>query len=335
MKNAGKPTIGCGLLQEWRFSSPIWVRQPIDSCRSAAPPASPVASRCRSQQIAHPNEVVGRHREGHIPIHLREGNSQRAIAKKLGVHRDTVRRVWDECVPRRYSRPRRPSRLDSFVEHLKARLTAYPGMCATRLYREIRQQGFTAGYEVVKRWCRRWRREERAGQATVRFETPPGLQAQADRGESRNFRFSSGEVVTRASSPWCWRSQAALRGVPAAGDTGVAAVGPHAGLRLLPGRAAAHPLRQSQAAREATAARPGMAGTALGVRIPLRLPSPGVLAGAPADQGQGRERGRRVRNADATLSAGRTNPAKHWDRGWHGACGRTTKRTVRSEDRVE
>jgi transposase len=70
-------------------------------------------------------------------------------------------------------------------------------MCATRLYREIREQGFTAGYEVVKRWCRRWRREERAGQATVRFETPPGLQAQADRGESRNLRFSSGEVVTR------------------------------------------------------------------------------------------------------------------------------------------
>src|SRR5262249_22817699 len=44
---------------------------------------------------------------------------------------------------------------------------------------------------------RSWRRDDGAGRGTVRFETPPGLQAQADRGESREVHFATGEVVTR------------------------------------------------------------------------------------------------------------------------------------------
>ena len=126
-----------------------------------------------------------------------QGHSQRAVAKLLGVHRDTVRRVWNESEPRRYRRAPRPTKLDGFKEHLESRLRSHPGLRATRLYREIRERGFTGGYEMVKRWCRAWRREERARQGTVRFETPPGLQAQADWGESREVRFAAGLVATR------------------------------------------------------------------------------------------------------------------------------------------
>lgn len=132
-----------------------------------------------------------------IKVLKAQGYSQRAVAKMMGVHRDTVRRVWDEGAPRRYQRDPRPSKLDEFKEHLRSRLGSHPGLRATRLYREIRGQGFAGGYETVKRWCRAWRREKRSREGTVRFETSPGLQAQADWGESREVGFGTGEVVTR------------------------------------------------------------------------------------------------------------------------------------------
>jgi len=132
-----------------------------------------------------------------IKVLKAQGYSQRAVARMMRVHRDTVRRVWDEGEPRKYRRGPRPSKLDSFNEHLLARLGSHPGLRATRLYREIRGRGFAGGYETVKRWCRSWRREQRAREGTVRFETAPGLQAQADWGESREVRFATGEIVTR------------------------------------------------------------------------------------------------------------------------------------------
>lgn len=132
-----------------------------------------------------------------IKVLKAQGYSQRAVAKMMGVHRDTVRRVWDEGEPRKYRREARSSKLDDFKEHLLARLGSHPGLRATRLYREVRGRGFAGGYETVKRWCRSWRREQRARQGTVRFETAPGLQGQADWGETREVRFATGEVVKR------------------------------------------------------------------------------------------------------------------------------------------
>jgi transposase len=132
-----------------------------------------------------------------IKVLKAQGYSQRAVATMLGVHRDTVRRAWAEAQPRRYQRPPRPSKLDPYRAHLESRLRAYPGLRATRLFREIREQGYAGVYEGVKRWCRAWRKEERARQGTVRYETEPGLQAQADWGESRTVRFASGPVLTR------------------------------------------------------------------------------------------------------------------------------------------
>jgi transposase len=36
-----------------------------------------------------------------IKVLKAQGYSQRAVARRLGVRRDTVRRVWDECEPRK------------------------------------------------------------------------------------------------------------------------------------------------------------------------------------------------------------------------------------------
>jgi transposase len=132
-----------------------------------------------------------------IKVPKAQGYSQRAVARMMRVHRDTVRRVWDVGEPRTYQRRPRVSKLDGFKEHLLSRLGSHPGLRATRLFREIRGRGFAGGYETVKRWCRAWRREQRSREGTVRFETSPGLQAQADWGETRDVRFASGDVVKR------------------------------------------------------------------------------------------------------------------------------------------
>jgi transposase len=126
-----------------------------------------------------------------------QGFSQRQVARLLGVHRDAVRRVWSEEVPRPYGRAPRATKVEAHKEHLQARLRVAPGLCATRLYREVRERGYQGGYEAIKVFCRRWKKDYRARQATVRFETGPGVQAQADWGETRQLRFVSGEVLTR------------------------------------------------------------------------------------------------------------------------------------------
>jgi transposase len=126
-----------------------------------------------------------------------QGFSQRAVSRMLGLHRDTVRRVWAEEVPQPYRRAPRPTKVDPHKEHLQARLAGTPGLCATRLFRELRERGYGGAYEAIKVFCRGWKRDYRARQATVRFETGPGVQGQADWGETRQLRFASGEVLTR------------------------------------------------------------------------------------------------------------------------------------------
>jgi transposase len=96
-----------------------------------------------------------------IKVLKAQGYSQRAVARMMGVHRDTVRRVWNEGEPGKYRRGPRVSKLDGFKEQLVSRLGSHPGLRATRLFREIRGRGFEGGYETVKRWCRSWRREQR------------------------------------------------------------------------------------------------------------------------------------------------------------------------------
>lgn len=62
------------------------------------------------------------------------------------------------------------------------------------LFQEVRSRGFTGGYEVVKLWVRPRRQEQRRLEAaTVRFETGPGRQSQADWG-SKSLRIGGRPV---------------------------------------------------------------------------------------------------------------------------------------------
>jgi len=111
----------------------------------------------------------------------RQGLTVSAIARQLGIDRKTVRRYIERGLePPTYGpRPRRPKRTDPFLPYLRERLAAYPGLTAVRLWRELRERGYVGGYTAVKRTVREIRPEP-VKPFEIRFETPPGAQAQVD-----------------------------------------------------------------------------------------------------------------------------------------------------------
>ena len=66
------------------------------------------------------------------------------------------------------------------MDFLRERVTAFPELTAARLTREIREMGYTGAYTAVKRYLAAIRPEKGPKPYEVRFETPPGVQAQAD-----------------------------------------------------------------------------------------------------------------------------------------------------------
>ena len=110
----------------------------------------------------------------------REGLSLRAIARRTGHSRNTVRKLLRAQTPPQYHAPRRDSRLDPHKEHLQRRYLEH-GLSAVRLLAEIQPMGFAGSIDLVRRFLRTLRVErQRTGKLTVRFETGPGEQAQVD-----------------------------------------------------------------------------------------------------------------------------------------------------------
>ena len=110
----------------------------------------------------------------------RHGRSIRGIAHDLDLDRKTVRRALRQPQPEPYRRAVRPGLLVPHEAYLRVRAPeiAYNSV---RLFQELQAQGYTGGYETVKRAVRPLRQAERVlAEATVRFETAPGRQAQVD-----------------------------------------------------------------------------------------------------------------------------------------------------------
>jgi transposase len=110
-----------------------------------------------------------------------QGHSIRQIARGLDVARNTVREALRSAAPPRYGpRAARPSVVDPYRAYLTERAPLV-GYNAWRLYLELQPLGYAGKYEVVKRAVRPLRGAvQQAAVATVRFETPPGVQWQAD-----------------------------------------------------------------------------------------------------------------------------------------------------------
>jgi len=117
-----------------------------------------------------------------ISVLARQGKSIRAIARGLGVSRNTVRKyLRDDGGPVYGPRSPRPTKLDPYQAYLIERVdSAKPDWIpATVLIREIRDLGYTGGISQLKVFLTEFKAKP-IEEPVVRFETPPGQQLQVD-----------------------------------------------------------------------------------------------------------------------------------------------------------
>lgn len=117
-----------------------------------------------------------------IRVLARQGLRIRAIARQLGLARNTVRRVLRGKAPRSYG-PRRPrlTKLDVYKSYVCARVQAAGSVRipAPVLLREIREQGYAGSLTQLKIYVASlWPAKKE--DPLVRFETEPGQQMQVD-----------------------------------------------------------------------------------------------------------------------------------------------------------
>jgi transposase len=77
------------------------------------------------------------------------------------------------------ARPPVERKIDAYRGIVHARLEEFPRLSAVRIFDEIRAAGYEGGYTQVKEYVRAARPRPRI-EPVVRFETPPGHQAQVD-----------------------------------------------------------------------------------------------------------------------------------------------------------
>ena len=111
------------------------------------------------------------------------GQSIKTIARDLGLSRNTVRKALREPEKPQYQRQNKQRGvLEPFLPFLQQRAPEV-FFNATTLCRELKAQGYQGGYSTVKLAVKPLRETFRLVEAaTVRFETPPGKQAQMDWG---------------------------------------------------------------------------------------------------------------------------------------------------------
>ena len=156
--------------------------------------------------------MIGRETRMLLRHYLAQGLSKSALARQLGISRDSIHRwiregLLDRDLDAEPLRPKgspRPSKLDPYKPLILARLEAFPELSAVRLFEEVKAAGYPAGYDPVKVFVRAVRPRVEP-EPVVRFETPPAHQAQVDFAE---FRFPWGKryalVVVLGYSRLLW-----------------------------------------------------------------------------------------------------------------------------------
>ena len=123
-----------------------------------------------------------------LTLHKR-GLKQRAIARKLGISRNTVKKYIEnpELAFEPPAARSRKSLVDPFRDNIKAWIEEDSGYTAAWIYDRLTNMGFVGSYEIVKR-CVRSLKDNYHKVAYMRFETEPGYQAQVDFGEFQVLR---------------------------------------------------------------------------------------------------------------------------------------------------
>lgn len=107
------------------------------------------------------------------------GKGKKAIARELGISRNTVKRALAREGPPRYWRPPRPNKkLVGFEEAIQE--MRKQGLVGSRILREIGQRGYRGSRSALYTFLRRLKAEEPDPRVCLRYETQPGQQEQFD-----------------------------------------------------------------------------------------------------------------------------------------------------------
>ena len=113
----------------------------------------------------------------------RRGLSQRQIARKLGISRNTVKKyIENRGDTEERETIQRKSLVDPFNDNIAYWLDEDLEYRATWIYDRLCNMGFSGSYEIVKRKVHEIKAEKQRI-AYMRFETEPGFQSQVDFGE--------------------------------------------------------------------------------------------------------------------------------------------------------
>lgn len=129
---------------------------------------------------------------------FRQGLSISEIARRTDHDRKTIRKiVSQEKMPRMKKKEKRPSKLDPFKDYLNKRMESGVFNCA-KLIKEIEAMGYSGRSTLLTDYLRPFRASQRA---VIRYETPPGYQAQVDWGTVGKIYDNRGvlKTVTRSS----------------------------------------------------------------------------------------------------------------------------------------
>lgn len=118
-----------------------------------------------------------------IRVMAKLGKPIKVIAREMGISKNTVRRALRQEHYEPYQRmTSKTGVLSEFIPFLLER-AGQLDFNATSMFRELQELGYTGSYSLVKQAVRPLRETHRQIEAaTVRFETPPGVQAQMDWG---------------------------------------------------------------------------------------------------------------------------------------------------------
>lgn len=127
----------------------------------------------------------------------KEGVPITRIAKELGLDRKTVAKTINDEESPKYERQSKGSILDPYKDHIKQRIDKYD-LTATRMLREIKERGYSGSYTILRDYIRELK-GIKPKPAFVRFETPPGEQAQVDWSD-----FGYLEIDGKRTKLWCF-----------------------------------------------------------------------------------------------------------------------------------